>query len=93
MDRVGAVIVAAGRSERMGGADKIFAAIDGAPLLAHTVAAFQRSPVIERIVLVLAKARVGTGIELVKQYQWTKVIAVCAGGARRRYAVGEGLRR
>lgn len=93
MDRVGAVIVAAGMSKRMGGADKIFAAIDGAPLLAHTIAAFQRSPVIDRIVLVLAKARVGTGIELVKQHQWTKVIAVCAGGARRQDSVGEGLKR
>jgi 2-C-methyl-D-erythritol 4-phosphate cytidylyltransferase len=93
MERVGAVIVAAGRSERMGEADKIFADIDGAPLLAHTVTTFQRSPVIDRIVIVLAKGRVGTGIDLVKQYQWTKVISVCAGGARRRDSVSEGLKR
>ena len=92
MERVGAVIVAAGRSGRMGGADKMFAELCGEPLLAHTVAAFQRSPVIDSIMIVLSKNMVGTGVDLVKQYQWTKVFSVCAGGARRRDSVGEGLK-
>jgi 2-C-methyl-D-erythritol 4-phosphate cytidylyltransferase len=93
MERVGAVIVAAGRSERMRGADKIFAEIDGDPLLAHTVAAFQQSPVIDRIVLVLARSKVAVGLDLVKQYQWTKVTSVCAGGVRRRDSVAKGIKR
>ena len=39
--KVGAVIVAAGKSERMGGIDKVFAQINGKPLLARVVDAFQ----------------------------------------------------
>lgn len=93
MERVGAVIVAAGRSERMGGADKIFAGLCGEPLLAHTVAAFQRSPVIDSIVVVLAQDRVEDGRDLARKYNWSKVTAVCAGGTRRQDSVKAGLNR
>ena len=91
MERVGAVIVAAGRSERMGGADKIFAELCGEPLLAHTVAAFQRSSVIDSIVVVLAQDRVEDGRDLARKYNWSKVTAVCAGGVRRQDSVKAGL--
>ena len=41
MAQVGAVIVAAGRSTRMGGVDKTFASILGRPLVAHTLDRFE----------------------------------------------------
>ena len=93
MEKVGAIVVAAGRSERMGGVEKIFATIDNKPLIAYSVDTFQRSPIIHSIVLVLTKDKVDIGLDLVKKYNWTKVSAVCAGGTRRQDSVSEGLKR
>jgi len=92
-EKVGAVIVAAGRSERMGGADKIFAGLCGEPLLAHTVAAFHHSSVIDCIVVVLAQDRVKDGRDMSRKLGWTKVVSICAGGARRQDSVREGIKR
>jgi 2-C-methyl-D-erythritol 4-phosphate cytidylyltransferase / 2-C-methyl-D-erythritol 2,4-cyclodiphosphate synthase len=92
MDKVGAIVVAAGKSERMGGVEKIFAPIDGKPLLYYAVEAFQRSPAVNCIVLVLAKDKVKCGLDLAQKYRWTKVSAICAGGARRQDSVNKGLR-
>ena len=93
VDKVGAIVVAAGKSERMGGVEKIFAHISGKPLLAHAVEAFQQSPVVDYIVIVMAKDKVSTGLDLIKKYHWSKVISVCLGGARRQDSVSEGLNR
>jgi len=93
MEKVGAIIVAAGKSERMGGVEKIFAIIDGKPLLAHSVEVFQRCPSIDEIVIVLSQSKLNAGLSLVKEYHWSKVSTVCPGGARRQDSVSEGLRR
>lgn len=92
MEKVGAIIVAAGKSERMGGVEKIFATINGKPLISHVVETFQQSPIIDCIVIVLAKDKVGIGLDLAKKYHWSKVIAICAGGTRRQDSVSEGLK-
>ena len=92
-DRVGAVIVAAGTSSRMGGIDKVFAQLGGEPLLAKIVTVFQNCPPVDRIVIVLARKSLAQGRKLVKDYGWSKVVAVCAGGLRRQDSVREGLRR
>ncbi len=89
--RVGAIIVAAGISSRMGGSDKIFAPLDGEPLLAKTVAPFEQSPLIDDVVIVLAQRNLGQGQQLAREQGWRKIIAVCAGGARRQDSVKEGL--
>jgi 2-C-methyl-D-erythritol 4-phosphate cytidylyltransferase/2-C-methyl-D-erythritol 2,4-cyclodiphosphate synthase len=92
MEKVGAIIVAAGKSERMGGVEKIFALIDGKPLLAHSVETFQQSPTVDSIVIVLAKDKVGIGLDLARKYHWSKVVAVCPGGTRRQDSVSEGFK-
>ena len=89
--RVGAVIVAAGRSSRMGGVDKTFAPLLGAPLIAHTVECFEGCPSVDRIVLVLAEDSVDTGRQLATGRGWRKVSEVCPGGARRQDSVYNGL--
>ena len=48
----GAVIVAAGSANRMGGIDKVMAPLGGEPMVAKTIRAFQESPVISEIVVV-----------------------------------------
>lgn len=90
----GAVIVAAGRSRRMAGVDKLWAALpgpDGQPLLARAVAVFESCPVIDRIVLVVSRDAVGRAQELVLEEGFAKARAVVAGGARRQDSVRAGL--
>mgnify|MGYP002527725511 FL=1 len=91
MVRVGAVIVAAGRSTRMGGVDKTFAPILGRPLVAHTLDRFESSPLIDQIILVLAEDSLEQGRQLVEERDYRKVAHVCAGGTRRQDSVRNGL--
>ena len=91
MGKVGAVIVAAGRSTRMGGVDKTFIPILGVPLVAHTLDRFESSPQVDQIVLVLAEESLDRGWELVQQRGYRKVAHVCAGGRRRQDSVRNGL--
>jgi 2-C-methyl-D-erythritol 4-phosphate cytidylyltransferase len=88
---VGAIIVAAGSSTRMHGADKLFADLGGRPLLAHTLARFQESPLVERIVLVLALANIEPGRRLAAECGIDKLSALCEGGRRRQDSVRLGL--
>jgi 2-C-methyl-D-erythritol 4-phosphate cytidylyltransferase len=88
---VGAVIVAAGSSSRMGGVDKTFAPLLGSPLIAHTVERFESFPEVNEIVVVLAEESVGKGRDLAATRGWHKVTRVCAGGARRQDSVFNGL--
>lgn len=88
---VGAIVVAAGRSTRMGGVDKTFAPILGLPLIAHTLGRLESSPRISQIVLVLAEDSVERGQELVRRQNYRKVAQVCAGGQRRQDSVRNGL--
>jgi 2-C-methyl-D-erythritol 4-phosphate cytidylyltransferase len=53
---VAAIIVAAGRSERMGGIDKLLQPLGGQPVLAHSLATFAAHPGIGTIVVVVAKS-------------------------------------
>ena len=91
MPSAGAVIVAAGRSTRMGGVDKTFAPLLGAPLIAHTVERFEAHPLVGEIALVLAAESVERGRELATLRGWRKVTQVCPGGARRQDSVYNGL--
>lgn len=89
---VGAVIVAAGGSRRMGGIDKIFAPLAGRPLVAHAIAAFAAHPAVSRIVLVVAAERVAEAAAELPHFAPGK-LAVCAGGERRQDSVRAGLER
>ena len=91
MSKVGAVIVAAGSSTRMGGVDKIFAPLLGLPLVMHTIDRFELSPRVHQIVLVVARNSVDRAQELVRQRAYKKVTGVCAGGRRRQDSVRFGL--
>ncbi len=90
-DEVGAVVVAAGRSARMGGLDKLFAPLGGQPLLARTLTAFQECAPVRRVVLVLAAENLARGLALAEEEGLSKVRTVCLGGRRRQDSVWEGL--
>jgi 2-C-methyl-D-erythritol 4-phosphate cytidylyltransferase len=87
---VGAIIVAAGKSLRMG-SDKIWVSLAGRPLLAHTVSIFQFCSAIDRITLVLSADRQRLGMSLVKGARFGKVVNICFGGEVRQQSVRAGL--
>lgn len=93
MEKVGAIVVAAGIGKRMGGTDKIFAKLAGKPLLARAVDVFQRCTAIDQVIIVLHEDRLQEGWHLVKENRWSKVSDVCPGGLRRQDSVKEGLHR
>lgn len=83
------VVVAAGSSTRMRGTDKLTAPIGGRPLLAWTLEVFGRAPIVERVVVVTAPARLGA----LRDAAWLPagVTSVVAGGARRQESVAAGV--
>jgi 2-C-methyl-D-erythritol 4-phosphate cytidylyltransferase len=91
--RLGAIIVAAGKSERMGSVDKIFAPLAGKTLLEWSVDTCQKCQLVQQIIIVLDKDKLRTGQELTEKKDWSKVAAICAGGHRRQDSVKEGLGR
>lgn len=84
-----AVVVAAGRSQRMGGRDKLGADLAGRPVLAWSLAAIAASPLVQRIALVRTAEQAAA-----PRPDWlpAKVVAVVAGGARRQESVAAGIR-
>ena len=91
--KVGAIIVAAGESQRMGGVDKVFATLGGQPLLARATYAFQKSPLVDQIVTVVSGENKEKCQHLVTGGEWSKVSDVCLGGRRRQDSVAAGLKR
>jgi 2-C-methyl-D-erythritol 4-phosphate cytidylyltransferase len=89
--KVCAIIVAAGKSRRMNGQDKIFAPLSGKPVLAWAGDTFQTCPAVSRIVLVLSEENMERGRQLARERGWSKVTEVVAGGIRRQDSVAAGL--
>jgi 2-C-methyl-D-erythritol 4-phosphate cytidylyltransferase/2-C-methyl-D-erythritol 2,4-cyclodiphosphate synthase len=87
--RADGIVVAAGRSSRMDGDDKLAAGVAGRPLLAWTLAAMASAPEIVRLVVVTSTERQA---ELTRA-SWLppKVVDVVAGGIRRQESVHAGF--
>ncbi len=89
--KVGAIIAAAGGSERMGSIDKIFALLKDKPLLAWPVDTCQECDLVQRIVITLNSSNLELGQKLARERAWSKV-TVCLGGTQRQDSVREGMR-
>lgn len=89
--KTGAIILAAGRSSRMGGVDKTTAELAGLPVAAHSLRAFAASPKIDAIVIVSGDDNHAGLVDLAERHGAGKVSAVVLGGARRRDSVAQGL--
>src|SRR5437588_9531482 len=90
-DQIAAIIVAAGKSQRMGGVDKQLRTIAGVPVLARTVGAFEACEDVGAIVLVLNPDNMAAASSMGAEYGWNKVRAIVAGGERRQDSVKAGL--
>jgi 2-C-methyl-D-erythritol 4-phosphate cytidylyltransferase len=89
--KVDAIIVAAGSSRRMGGADKAFAPLAGKPLLSRAVDAFQKCGSVYQVVLVVNEPNLERCRQLVAESAWSKVTGIFPGGERRQDSVAAGL--
>lgn len=89
-----AIIVAAGRGKRMGTqVEKQFLEIGGKPILYYSMACFQKSEVIDEIILVTAQDRIQfCKKEIVDPYGMNKAVKIIPGGRERKDSVGEGLK-
>ncbi len=85
------IVVAAGRSERMGGIDKVFAPVSGRPLLAWTLGAFKRCEAVDAVVVVAAPDSVQRMEAFVREWRFSNVVGIVAGGATRQASVRAGL--
>jgi 2-C-methyl-D-erythritol 4-phosphate cytidylyltransferase len=85
-----AIIVAGGSSQRMG-FDKLLAPLEGMPVVAHSIAAFEQTESVTDIVLVAHAERLSDYEDVVRTHSFRKVSAVIAGGPRRQDSVQRGL--
>ncbi|MBR6114942.1 MAG: 2-C-methyl-D-erythritol 4-phosphate cytidylyltransferase [Oscillospiraceae bacterium] len=84
------VVVAAGRSERMG-QDKLFLPLEGMPVLARTLRAFDGCGFVDEIVVVAREDRLEQTAELCRSYGIGKVNKVVIGGDTRTKSVLAGV--
>ena len=90
---VTAIIVAAGKSERMGAnTDKAFLNLGPKPVVAWSLLAFERCADVDQIVLVVRKEQIIAAKAVARMFGISKVRAVVAGGAKRQDSVMNGLK-
>lgn len=86
------IVVAAGKSERMGrSVDKVFLSLGTQPVLSYSLAAFEHCADIDAVILVVRKDRVDAARGMSQMYGYSKVKRVIAGGAKRQASVTLGL--
>ena len=87
--RVGAIILAAGSSRRMGGGDKLLADLAGRPVLSWTMSAFEECAAVDELVVVTSAANRAAVAELCRGVG--KLRALVMGGKERQDSVWAGL--
>ena len=91
-DKLGIVIVAAGRGSRMGTQEsKQYLQIDDKPILVHTLLRFERMAAVDEIVLVTGADDVERCEGYTQRYGLKKIKQVIPGGKERQDSVYQGL--
>ena len=80
--RCSAVVLAAGDSQRMG-EDKALIELSGMPVLVRSISAFQKSALIDEIIVVTKSDKIEEIADMCNKYELTKVKKVIAGGSSR----------
>lgn len=87
---VSAIIVSAGNSSRMGGINKQFLEFGGMSVIARSVNAFQKSPLVDEIIIVTREQDISAVKDAVKDF--SKVKAIVTGGSTRQQSVFNGIK-
>ena len=90
-DRVAAVVVAAGRGQRLAAPGKVLLPLAGQPMLAWSLAAIAATPQIGSVVVVAGEHTMAAVASLVHDLGFRKVDAIVPGGERRQDSVAAGL--
>jgi 2-C-methyl-D-erythritol 4-phosphate cytidylyltransferase len=88
---LGVVVVAAGRSTRMGGQDKLLAPLAGRPVLDYALRVLAGHPAVAALVVVAAPERQAAVSALAEAAGLPRLVAVVPGGARRQDSVRAGV--
>lgn len=87
-----AILVAAGQGKRMGiQMSKQFIPICGKEILAWTVDTFEKSPYIQKIIIMASQDGFSDILSMCKKYGWKKIQSVAIGGKERQDSVSNGL--
>lgn len=90
---VTAIIVAAGKSERMGGGtDKAFLSLGPKPVVAWSLLAYEKNTDIDKIILVVRKDQLTAAKAVAKMFGISKLFKIVPGGTRRQDSVQAGLK-
>lgn len=88
-----AIIVAAGKSERMGAnIDKAFLSLGSRPVLAWSLLAFEQCTDIDNIILVVRREQVVPAKGVAQMFGIAKIREIVAGGAKRQDSVLNGMK-
>ena len=90
-ERVAAVVVAAGRGERLGAPEKVLLPLAGKPMLAWSLWALECAAAIGSVIVVAGSHTREAIAGLVRDGGFAKVHAIVAGGERRQDSVAAGL--
>ena len=85
------VVPAAGISSRMDGLNKIFAELDGVPVIVHTLIALERTEAVKEIVVVARDQEMPLICSLCREFEIGKVAKIVRGGERRIDSVQSGV--
>jgi 2-C-methyl-D-erythritol 4-phosphate cytidylyltransferase len=92
-EKTSAIILAAGKSSRIGGEKtKQLTEINGIPVIVHSILKFQKSDVIDEIIVVAAKDEVEFYNGYIEKYALTKVTKVIEGGESRAESAKKGFK-
>ena len=90
---VTAIIVAAGKSERMGGGvDKAFLNLGSRPVVAWSLLAFEKNTDIDSIILVVRKDQLTAAKAVARMFGISKLSKIVPGGTRRQDSVQAALK-
>jgi len=86
-----AVIPSAGKSQRMQGINKLFADLEGKPVIIRTLEAISADQRIKNIILVVSSDVVSRVYDILKKFPIPKLIKIVEGGERRQDSVYQGI--
>jgi len=86
-----AVILAAGVGKRFG-KEKQFVKINNLPIIYYSIKAFNQSAVVDKIIIVTKKERIGYLRKLIKRYNFSKVEKIVEGGLKRQDSMRNALK-
>src|SRR3972149_1374025 len=92
--KVAAIIPAAGKGKRMGHTTpKHFMHLEGKPILAYTLGAFEKCPAVDYVLIVVRSGEEEYCLsEVVERYGFKKVLRIVIGGEKRQDSVYHGIK-